>query len=342
MFVRETSRLLLLDVGVVTIGRNEGARLLRCLDSLPAGLGGVVYVDSGSSDQSVPEALRRGVDVVDLDMAQAFTAARARNAGFERLLAAHPELTMVHFFDGDCEIVPGWLEAAVATMRASPDVAAVCGWRRERHANQTVFNTVCDVEWRMGGTGEVRSFGGDVLIPAEAFRKVGGYDPRVIAAEDDELGVRLRAAGGRLVRIDRVSTFHDAAITRVAQWWKRAKRGGHGYAQVNDLHGAPPERYFETEVRRTWTWGLAVPAIAAGLAVPTLGLSLGLLGAYPVQIWRTYRRTRRRGFTTRESAAWAVSCAVGRLPESLGVVKYHISKRIGKAPTLIEYKGAQD
>jgi GT2 family glycosyltransferase len=330
------------DVGVVAIGRNEGARLVRCLDSLPAGLGGAVYVDSGSTDQSVAEARRRGVDVVDLDMTKPFTAARARNAGFERLLANHPELTMVHFFDGDCEIVAGWVEAAVATMRAAPDVAAVCGWRRERHADQTVYNTLCDIEWRMGRTGEIKNFGGDVLIRAEALRSVGGYDPRVIAAEDDELGVRLRAAGWRLTRIDRVSTLHDAAITRAKQWWQRAKRGGHGYAQVNDMHGAPPERYFEPEVRRTWTWGLAVPALAAGLALPTLGLSLGLFGAYPVQMLNTYRNIRRRGFTTRESALWAISCTASKVPESVGILKYHLSKRTGNAPKIIEYKGAQD
>ena len=90
----------------------------------------------------------------------------------------------------------------------------------------------------MGPLGATPSFGGDVLVRASALQAVGGYNPEAIAAEDDELGVRLRRAGGRLLRIDRVSTLHDAAMTRLDQWWRREKRCGHGYAQVSDLHGA--------------------------------------------------------------------------------------------------------
>ena len=59
-------------VGVVAIGRNEGERLIRCLDSLPPGLKGAVYVDSGSTDGSVQRARERGVDVVELDLSLPF------------------------------------------------------------------------------------------------------------------------------------------------------------------------------------------------------------------------------------------------------------------------------
>ena len=59
--------------GVVVIGRNEGERLKRCLASILAQhQGPVVYVDSGSSDGSVEHAQSVGVEVVDLDMTQAF------------------------------------------------------------------------------------------------------------------------------------------------------------------------------------------------------------------------------------------------------------------------------
>ena len=167
---------------------------------------------------------------------------------------------------------------------------------------------------------------------------MGGYDPSVIAAEDDELGVRLRRAGGQLVRIDAVSTLHDAAMTRVGQWWRRAMRCGHGYAQVNDLHGHPPERYFASEVRRSFLWGLALPAVAAALAAPTLGTSLGLLAAYPAQAYRTFKGARQRGLTARESAWWSASCTAAKLPEAIGILKYHHDKIRRRAPTIIEYK----
>jgi GT2 family glycosyltransferase len=327
------------DVGAITIGRNEGPRLARCLDSLPTGIKQAVYVDSGSQDDSVALARARGVDVVDLDRAVPFTAARARNAGWTRLLTLVPELPMILFLDGDCEVVPGFLEDAVDLMRISPDIVAVCGWRRERQPDRSPYNTVCDVEWRSGPLGETRAFGGDVLMRASALRAAGGYDDRVIAAEDDELGVRLRRNGGRIVRIDRVSTLHDAAMTRLDQWWKRAKRCGHGYAQLSDLHGAPPDRYFIRETRSAFTWGLALPALATALAVPSFGLSFWLLGAYPLQAWRTFRGARRRGFTARESAFWAASCTAAKVPEAIGILKYRFDKLRHRSPTIIEYKG---
>ena len=64
-------------IGVVAIGRNEGLRLRRCLESVGAGQRAVVYVDSGSSDGSTELAQRLGALVTVLDMNPPFTAARA-------------------------------------------------------------------------------------------------------------------------------------------------------------------------------------------------------------------------------------------------------------------------
>jgi GT2 family glycosyltransferase len=330
------------DIGIVAIGRNEGDRLVRCLESMPKGVRRVVYVDSGSQDGSIAAARARGAEVVELDMSTPFTAARARNAGWQRLLELEPDLGTILFLDGDCELVDGFLDAAAATLKRAPDVVAVCGWRRERFPERSPYNTVCDIEWRGGAIGSVRNFGGDVLIRATALRAVGGYDPKVIAAEDDELGVRLRRHGGHIVRIDSVSTIHDAAMTKAAQWWRRAMRCGHGYAQVFDIHGHPPERYFSNEVRRSVLWGLALPVVATALAPATLGASLSLLAAYPLQAVKTFRGARARGLSPHESLCWSASCTAAKLPEALGVLKYHHDKIRRRQPTIIEYKTTKD
>jgi len=328
------------SVGVVLIGRNEGERLVRALDSVCDGSRPVVYVDSGSTDDSCANAEARGATVVHLDMSIPFSAARARNAGWQRLLELHPELDYVQFIDGDCEVVDGWLAAAQETLDDNPHAVAVCGWRRERHPERSAYNRVCDVEWRSGPTGPIHCFGGDVMIRAEGLLETGGYDPSVIAAEDDELGVRLRQeTGGELLRIDHDSTIHDAAMERFGQWWQRAKRCGHGYAQVNDLHGAPPERYFATNLRRTVLWGAVVPAAAVALSAPTLGLSLSLLGRYPLVAARTAVRTHRQGFPWPHAIAWGASCAAAPVPELFGVAKYHVDRLRRRAPEIIEYKG---
>ena len=278
------------------------------------------------------------MEVLNLDLSVPFTAARARNAGWRRLLQLEPDLTAILFVDGDCEIVEGFPTAAAESMAAAPDVVAVCGVRRERWPDRTPYNALCDIEWRNGPIGEAPSFGGDVLLRAAALSAVGGYDDSVIAAEDDELGARLRKRGGRILRINVTSTIHDAAMNRLGQWWQRAKRCGHAYAQVFDKHGAPPERYFAGEIRSVVVWGMVVPATAVALAVPTMGVSLGLLGVYPVKALRTFRDARRRGFTVRESALWGASCTAAKLPEALGVLTYHFRGMTGRRPTIIEYK----
>ena len=330
-------------VGVVLIGRNEGERLIRCLDSVCEGDRPVVYVDSGSDDDSCSEARARGAQVVDLDTSIPFSAARARNEGWRALLSQHPSVQFVQFVDGDCEVYPGWLDAARAALEGDPEVLAVCGWRRERYPEQTVFNRVCDVEWRSGASGSIAWFGGDVMIRASALQQVGGYDPAVIAGEDPEISVRLRKQlGGVLLRLDQDMTLHDAAMHRLSQWWSRAKRAGHAYAQVNAMHGAAPERFWARDLRRTYLWGFIAPAAAVVLSVPTVGLSYGLLARYPITAARTALATRRRGFGVASSIAWGVSCAAAPFPEFLGAAKYRIDRLLDRAPEIIEYKGAGD
>ena len=185
----------LLPVDIVLIGRNEGARLVAGLASVLADgtARQVVYVDSGSTDDSVAEATRAGAKVVQLDMSVPFTAARARNEGFAALDA--PEL--VQFIDGDCTLVPGYLSKACNFLTENPQVAMVTGWRSEIHRNASLYNKLADFEWHRPA-GEIMACGGDMLVRAEAFRAAGGFDPSVIAAEDDEFCTRLRKAGWQL------------------------------------------------------------------------------------------------------------------------------------------------
>ncbi len=328
-------------IAVVVIGRNEGSRLVRSLDAVVEGSRPVVYVDSGSTDSSCSLARARSVEVVELDMSIPFTAARARNAGFERLRQQHPEIEYVQFVDGDSEVVNGWLEAAAETLDANPDVVAVCGWVRERYPERSVYNRICDVEWRMGPIGETRSFGGNVMLRAKALAAVGGYDTSVIAAEDDELSVRLRQNNGTLMRIDRISLLHDVDMHKLSQWWQRTKRCGYAYAQVNQMHGAPPEGKFVTEMRRVWLWGIIIPLSALALMLPTHSFSLLAFGRYPLTALWTIYKTRRQGFSWLESIAWGLSCAVSVFPQAFGVVKFHLNRLGNKQHQIIEHKGLQ-
>jgi GT2 family glycosyltransferase len=319
--------------GVVVIGRNEGERLRRCLASC-ADAALRVYVDSDSTDGSRELARGLGVETVELDLSRGFTAARARNAGFARLLQRRPDLEFVMFVDGDCEIVSGWIPAALDELRARPELVAVCGRRRERFPDASVYNRLCDIEWNTP-PGDAKAFGGDVVLRAAALRAAGGYRDDLIAGEEPELCVRLRAAGGRILRLDRDMTWHDAAMTRLGQWWKRNVRSGHAFAEGAALHGAPPESHFVAETRRALAWGAALPAaiLLAGVAQPW---ALAALLVYPLQWARLGARLAREG----RPIPWtyAAFLLLGRFPEAQGALKFFLGRAAGRRSAIIEYK----
>lgn len=321
-------------VGVVVIGRNEGQRLERCLRSLLKGTDKVMYVDSGSTDGSLHLARRLGVEVLALDLGTPFTAARARNEGFFALQRRLPSMQLVQFVDGDCEVDSGWLPAAQAFLDDHPDVAVVCGRRRERFPQRSVYNLLCDLEWDTP-IGEAKACGGDALMRVDAFAAVGGFRPELIAGEEPELCVRLRAKGWKVWRLDAEMTLHDAAITRFSQWWRRSLRAGHAYAEGAYLHGQPPERHWLRESRRAWLWGLGIPAVTVLACLLLGGWSLLFLLVYPLQ---AVRLARRGGKSVRENWLQAVFLVLGKFPEMLGQLKFLRHRIAAGKSTLIEYK----
>jgi GT2 family glycosyltransferase len=325
------------EIGVVVIGRNEGERLRRCLDSVGDQDRVVVYVDSGSTDGSVGLARSRKVEVVELDLSIPFTAARARNEGFERLLQAGPQTAFVQFVDGDCEIVPGWLERARQELEARPDAAVVCGRRRERFPEASVYNRLCDMEWDTP-VGEADACGGDALVRVEPFRAVGGYRAALIAGEEPELCLRLRTAGWKILRIDAEMVLHDAAMTRFGQWWRRSVRAGHAFAEVSWLYRSAPLRLWVRETRSNWFWGLFVPVVALGAAWWTYGLSLLLLLGYPLLAFRVYRGRRRRGDAPHPAFWYSVFLVLGKFAQVVGQIRYHRHRLLSRQSVLIEYK----
>lgn len=318
------------DVTAVVIGRNEGERLKACLASLSGAVRAVVYVDSGSTDGSVAAAEAAGAIVVRLDMSRPFTAARARNAGVAALGAdcrGH-----VQFLDGDCMVEPSWIPAAVRFLADNPDVGVVCGRRRERFPEASVYNRLCDREWDTP-IGEAKACGGDALMRLDAFRAVGGYRDDLIAGEEPELCVRLRQAGWRVFRLDAEMTLHDAALFRFASWWKRTRRSGHAYAEGSFLHGGAPERHWVTETRRAIVWGFLLPAgILAAVAVTPAALALAAV--YPLQVVRLALRDG----GDRPAFEYALFTTIGKVAEFVGIADFHLRRLAGRRSGLIEYK----
>jgi GT2 family glycosyltransferase len=323
------------QAAAVAIGRNEGERLRRCLESISCSIGRTIYVDSGSIDGSVDVARRHGAEVVELDMRTPFTAARARNAGIARAVeTVGGDLDFVLVLDGDCELAPGFLERALSTMQGDASVAVVCGRRREKHREASSYNTLCDMEWDTP-VGDAEACGGDALIRLSAFREAGGYDESIIAGEEPELCLRMRRRGWVVRRIDADMTRHDAAMSRFSQWWKRSVRAGHAYAELYARH-----RYWGREVRSILVCALVVPALALVAAPATAGLSLGLFALHGVVFLRARAHRLARGDAPRDAALYAGSCVVAKFAQLAGMARYVANRALGKRPAIIEYKHA--
>jgi serine acetyltransferase/glycosyltransferase involved in cell wall biosynthesis len=338
-------------VGLVVIGRNEGERLRDCLVSL-AGQGVyLIYVDSGSSDGSQALAAGLGAEVVELDLSRPFSMARARNTGLARVRELVPPVEFVHFFDGDCQIEPGWVEQAWRYLAPRAGVAAVCGRRRERYPDRSLYNAIADLEWD-GPTGPVAAVGGDALYRIGAFAAAGGFNEALIAGEEPELCWRLRRAGHEIHRLGQDMTLHDAQLLRFRHWWRRMVRGGYGSLDVlrrcqalTGQDGDLPFANMVTSARR-WTLGWASATLGLALllaltwgwsgALLALGAGLGLWLGQALRIARPARRL----LPGWRALAYGGLTLVGKWAQILGQWRYLCDQRQGRAAELIEYKGA--
>lgn len=319
-------------LAAIAIGRNEGHRLDACLASLAtAGITRVIYVDSGSTDGSPERAAGFGAKVVLLDPKSPFTAARGRNAGLAALSDDPPDF--VQFIDGDCTLDPDWLPTAMSCIGSNPALAIVFGRRRERHPETSAYIRLCDREWNTP-VGPATACGGDALVRHSAMVQVGGFDPTLIAGEEPDLCLRLRRIGWRIERIDAEMTLHDAAITRFGQFWRRARRAGHAFAEGHWRHRHGPEHHFRRETRRALVWGAVLPAAILAVSATVSPFALLALLAYPAQVLRLAARDG----LTRPACEAAALLTIAKFAEARGILGFHLSRLMGRRTVLIEYK----
>ena len=324
------------QLGVVVIGRNEGERLQRCLESIGKHGLPTVYVDSGSTDNSVERASAMGAEVVCLSTDVPFTAARARNEGFARLMSTHPDIALVQFIDGDCELSEEWLRNATQFLNSNDKTAIVCGRRRERYPEHSVYNTLCDMEWNTD-VGEADSSGGDFLARVNAYRSVNGFNGSLVAGEEPELCYRLRLGGWNIYRLDSPMTLHDADMNTFSQWVRRTSRTGYAYAARAFLHWRDFNPSFLRENARVLFWGLAFPIVAILLTILASPWFALLFLAYFVQYWRIYQ-SRKSRYPADAARAYALFTVLGKWAELYGQLIFVGRIITRKEQRLIEYK----
>jgi glycosyltransferase involved in cell wall biosynthesis len=327
-------------LSIVVIGRNEGTRLVRCLESIRAGqrqadLAELVYVDSRSTDGSPQRAAASGAKVVVLEGGR-LSAARARNAGWRAASAP-----LIFFLDGDTILDPSFIDRALAEF-ADPRVVVICGNRREIHPEASVYQRVLDLEW-ISRPGLADFCGGDAIIRRSALEQANGYDPDLIAGEEPDLCRRLRAAGGLVMHIDAPMVQHDLAITRWIQYWRHAVRAGYAYAEVSSRYKSSSDPLWTRESRRNLRRGPLVffgPLVAAGAAVLSRSWETALVAALlaGMVLWRTAWLARWRSASRASLILFSVHSHVQQVPIFCGQMSYYWGRLRNKKRELIEYK----
>lgn len=332
-------------ISVVVIGRNEGQRLVRCLESiretcLPEGALSrealeVIYVDSKSSDGSPASAERCGARAIQVHPERP-SAACGRNAGWREARGEY-----VLFLDGDTILHSRFVAAAMLEME-NRRIAIVWGHRRETHPEASIYNRVLDLDW-VYAPGPSEFCGGDALIRRSVLEEVGGYDDTLIAGEEPEMCRRIRARGYGILHIDHPMTGHDLAIKRFGQYWKRAYRAGHAYAEVADRFRGTPNPLWEDDVRRNLVRGmllLATPAIGTVASV-LLGSVIPVLAGGALLLLLSLRTALKARWKSRDPITlllYGFHSQFQQIPILFGQLGYRRAKRLGRRQRLIEYK----
>ncbi|MBT9330263.1 glycosyltransferase [Paracidobacterium acidisoli] len=328
-------------LSVVVIGRNEGQRLARCLDSIRAlrGVEGeieVIYADSGSTDGSVQLAAAAGARVAELHPERP-TAALGRNAGWTMARSAY-----ILFLDGDTILHPDFVRHAMEAISADPKIAAVWGHRREIHPEKSVYNRILDLDW-VFAPGVTDYCGGDVLMRREALEAVGGYDATLIAGEEPELCRRMRTKGYSILHTDTPMTGHDLAMTRFSQYWKRALRAGHAYAEVSRRFRNTPDPLWQPQRRKNFLrGGFWAISLLSAIAASILWRSF-----LPVAVWtglllilsmRSAWHARWKSASPLTLLLYGIHSHLQQIPIGIGQLQFDLNARQGRRQKLIEYK----
>jgi len=265
------------STGAVVVTHRTPVRAAACAEALRAsGADTVVVVDSGSGDGSVEQLRAAGEAVIGLSNVGF---GRAVNAG----VAALPgDVDVVLVANADTTFTADAASVLARTVREQPGVVAAGPrvtypdgrvqasarrvptlpeavahglfglwwptnpWTRRYRGSDLDPDVARDVDWLSGCA---------VALDRAAFTAVGGFDPGYfLYAEDVDLAVRLRAAGGRLRTEPAAHVVHEGGAST-----------GRRPARSLFVHARSLERFAARHVL-TGPWVLARPLVRVALA----------------------------------------------------------------------------
>jgi cellulose synthase/poly-beta-1,6-N-acetylglucosamine synthase-like glycosyltransferase len=239
----------------------------------------------------------------------------------------------VLFMDGDAITRPDWPGVALDFLADHPKAALVHGQTLEEAPDASIYNWLTDLEWR-SPVSDRASGVGRFVIRAQVFAQSGGFRDDMIAAEDDELFLRIRAMGWQTWVLDAPMCTHDINMHRFGPWYRRAIRAGHSFEELAHLHPGTAR----AQRRRALFWAGGLPVLALVLAMVWPPLVLGVLALYAASVARLSLRYRAMGLAW----GWAMQAAglmlVSKFANLYGMGTFWARRLRRKRAQIIEYK----
>ena len=214
------------DISVVIPAKNEAGFISQCIGSINAGRNegfdvNVILVDNGSTDETATIAEELGATVLQ---APAASLGELRNIGAKAATGR-----FVAFVDADCTVDPGWARSAMKVLD-DRSVAATGSYPGLPDESQTwVQRTWSYIARRpLGGPTPVSWLPtANLVVDAERFHAVDGFNESLQTAEDADLCYRLSKLG-TIVYADEVSVRHHREPRSLRQFFRKEVWHGMG------------------------------------------------------------------------------------------------------------------
>jgi glycosyltransferase involved in cell wall biosynthesis len=249
----------------------------------------VVYVDNGSTDDSV-EVLQalggRGVTVVTKTGG---TIAAVRNFG-----ASFARGKYISFLDADCVIQTDYFNNAIETLETTGSAATGC--EVSLPENPHWIERVWDSLHYVGRNREVHYINSaNFFIERRIFYEVGRFDETLITGEDSEIGLRLTDGGYGILESTRVKAIHLGNPKSIPTFFRR--NVWHSVGMIGSQHGArldKPTAMLAAHLMLTLGWiVLLITGSMSGAAMVGLLLASQIVVPFATVVFR-WRQVRRR------------------------------------------------
>lgn len=254
---------------------NEEKRIEACLRSvLPTCTqlhGEVILADSLSTDRTVDIAAKFKVTIVQMLSADDRGCGAALQLGYQFARGKY-----IYVLDADMTLEPGFLRSAIDYLDAHPDVAAVGGRLVDLQLNNSADKQRSARYAALRQELGVASLGGGGLYRRSAIDAVGYLAHRWLpACEEAELGVRLRCAGWRLIRLPQTALIHCGHDETSSQMLRRLWRNRRMQAYGIFLRSAIGKPWLAEAVKGCWFVFVAPALFFGSLALAILATGRG-------------------------------------------------------------------